>query len=73
MQKALERMNIKFHDVISSLTGTSGLAVIRAILAGETGGFGCLDRFPGELSGSACLFDYLLLDLFVNRFPRRAV
>jgi transposase len=35
MQKALERMNIKFHDVISSLTGTSGLAVIRAILAGE--------------------------------------
>jgi transposase len=35
MQKALERMNIKFHDAISSLTGVSGLAVIRAILAGE--------------------------------------
>ncbi len=35
MQKALERMNIKLHEVISSLTGTSGLAVIRAILAGE--------------------------------------
>jgi transposase len=35
MQKALERMNIKFHDVITSLTGASGLAVIRAILAGE--------------------------------------
>lgn len=35
MQKALERMNIKLHDVISSLTGVSGLAVIRAILAGE--------------------------------------
>jgi transposase len=35
MQKALERMNIKLHDVISSLTGASGLAVIRAILAGE--------------------------------------
>jgi len=35
MQKALERMNIKFHDVISSLTGVSGLAVVRAILAGE--------------------------------------
>lgn len=35
MQKALERMNIKFHDVISSLTGASGLKVVRAILQGE--------------------------------------
>lgn len=35
MQKAMERMNIKFHDVISSLTGVSGLKVIRALLAGE--------------------------------------
>jgi transposase len=35
MQKALERMNIKFHHVISSLTGLSGLNVIQAILNGE--------------------------------------
>lgn len=35
MQKALERMNIKLHDVISSLTGVSGLAVVRAIVDGE--------------------------------------
>jgi transposase len=35
MQKALERMNVKLHDAISSLTGQSGLAVMRAILAGE--------------------------------------
>ena len=35
MQKALERMNVKLHDVISSLTGTSGLAVMRAILDGQ--------------------------------------
>lgn len=35
MQKALERMNVKLHDVISSLTGKSGLAVVQAILAGE--------------------------------------
>lgn len=35
MQKALERMNIKLHDVISSVAGVSGLKVIRAILAGE--------------------------------------
>jgi len=41
MQQALERMNIKFHDVISDLTGVSGLKVVRAILNGE--------RRPGEL------------------------
>ena len=35
MQKALERMNIKLHHVISSLTGASGLAVVRAILDGQ--------------------------------------
>jgi transposase len=35
MQQALERMNIKFHDVISDLTGVSGQKVIEAILLGE--------------------------------------
>ena len=35
MQKAFERMNIKLHDVIASLAGTSGMAVARAIVAGE--------------------------------------
>jgi hypothetical protein len=35
MQKALERMNVKLHDVISNVVGMSGLAVIEAILAGE--------------------------------------
>ena len=35
MQKAMERMNIKLHDVLSSITGVSGLNVIRAILQGE--------------------------------------
>ena len=35
MQKALERMNIKLHDVIASLAGVSGMAVVRAIVAGE--------------------------------------
>jgi len=34
-QKALERMNVKLHDVISSLAGVSGQKVIAAILAGE--------------------------------------
>jgi len=35
MQKALERMNIKLHDVISALAGASGMAVMRAIVSGE--------------------------------------
>lgn len=35
MQQALERMNVKFHDVISDLAGVSGLKVVRAILDGE--------------------------------------
>ena len=41
MQQAMERMNLKFHDVISDLVGVSGLKVVRAILQGE--------RRPGEL------------------------
>src|SRR5947209_11719107 len=35
LQKALERMNIKVHDVLSNLMGASGQAILRAILAGE--------------------------------------
>lgn len=35
MQQALERMNVKFHDAISDLTGVSGLRVIRAIVQGQ--------------------------------------
>ena len=35
MQKGLEQMNIKLTQVISSVTGKTGLLIIRAILAGE--------------------------------------
>jgi len=35
MQQALERMNIKVHDVIADLTGWSGLRMVKAILKGE--------------------------------------
>lgn len=35
MQQALERMNVKLHDVISDLVGVSGLKVVRAILQGQ--------------------------------------
>ncbi len=35
MQKALEQMNIKLHNVISDITGKSGQAIIQAIILGE--------------------------------------
>lgn len=43
MQKALDQLNVKLHTVISQINGASGLAVIRAILAGE--------RDPATLAG----------------------
>lgn len=42
MQKALEQMNIKLTEVVSDITGVTGLSIIRAILAGE--------RDPAELA-----------------------
>jgi transposase len=35
MQKALDLMNIKLHNVISDITGVSGLKILRAIIQGE--------------------------------------
>ena len=35
MQKALTQMNVQFQHVISDITGTTGLAVLDAIVAGE--------------------------------------
>jgi len=35
IQKALEQMNIKLNRVIRDITGTTGMRIIRAILAGE--------------------------------------
>jgi transposase len=42
MQKALTQMNVQFQHVISDITGTTGLAVLDAIVAGE--------RDPGKLA-----------------------
>jgi transposase len=42
MQKALVLMNVRLHEVISQLSGVSGLRVIEAILEGE--------RAPGRLA-----------------------
>jgi hypothetical protein len=35
MQKALEQMNVKLTQVVSDITGVTGLRIIRAILEGE--------------------------------------
>jgi transposase len=35
MQKALTEMNLQLHRVISDITATTGMAIIRAIVAGE--------------------------------------
>lgn len=35
MQKALDRLNVKIHVVISDITGCSGMRIIKAILAGQ--------------------------------------
>ena len=35
LQKALEEMNVKLPEVVSDVTGVTGLAIIRAILAGQ--------------------------------------
>jgi transposase len=35
MQKALDQMNLQLHHIISDLSGTTGMAILDAILAGE--------------------------------------
>src|ERR1700723_3401965 len=35
MQKALDQMNLQLHHVISDITGTTGLAIVGAILEGN--------------------------------------
>jgi transposase len=35
MQKALDQMNLQLHHVINDITGTTGLAIVDAILSGE--------------------------------------
>jgi len=42
IQKALDQMNVQLHHVISDITGTTGLTIIEAILAGE--------RDPGRMA-----------------------
>ena len=37
MQKALQQMNVQLPQVLADITGATGLAIIRAIVAGEQG------------------------------------
>jgi len=43
MQKALAQMNLQLHNVVTDITGVTGMAIIKAILAGE--------RNPKHLAG----------------------
>src|SRR6059058_3149114 len=36
MQKSLDQMNLQIHHVISDITGVAGLAIVDAIVAGNT-------------------------------------
>src|SRR5215813_1485602 len=35
MQKALMQMNLQLHHVLSNMTGTNGMKIMRAIVAGQ--------------------------------------
>jgi len=35
MQKSLDQMNVQVHRAVAALTGTTGMAIVRAIVAGE--------------------------------------
>ena len=35
MQKALDQMNVQVHRAVTHLTGVTGMAIVRAIVAGE--------------------------------------
>jgi hypothetical protein len=35
MQKCLTEMNIQLHNVISDITGESGMKILKAIIAGK--------------------------------------
>ena|SRR5579862_4758694 len=49
MQKALDQMNLKIHDVLSDLTGFSGRRLVEAIIAGERRPEVLLDLCDGQV------------------------
>jgi transposase len=53
MQKALSQMNLQLHQVLSDLTGQSGMAILDAILAGERDPRVLAERRDGRVKASA--------------------
>src|SRR5260370_42110345 len=64
MQKAFDRMNIKLHDVISSLAGVSGMAGVRAVVDRE--------RFPPALAAPFAVQSRRKKELASVETPRAA-
>ncbi len=52
IQKTLEDANLKVSSVVSDITGMSGRAILRAIIAGETNPEKLLERTTGRLQAS---------------------
>jgi transposase len=73
MQKSLDQMNLKLHNVISDITGLSGLKILDAILDGErdpkTLARLCHPRIqaPKEIVAKSLVGDYLPEHLFTLR------
>ena len=74
MQKALEQMNVKLTEVLSDITGLSGLRILPAILAGERDPHlperDTLRNVSRE--SRALLFNNRLLFLNLQRFRRQS-
>lgn len=71
MQKALTEMNVQLHRVVSDITGVTGMAIIRAIVAGERDSQQLATlkdprakRTPAEIA-AALVGDYRVEHLFV--------
>ena len=52
MQKALDQMNLQLHHVISDLSGTTGMAILDAILAGERDSLKLAELRDGRIKAS---------------------
>ncbi len=71
MQKALQQMNIQLAHVLSDITGETGLAILRAIVAGERDGVKLAQlrnphcKSPAETLAKALTGDWTEEQLFV--------
>jgi transposase len=71
MQKALQQMNVQLPQVLTDTTGETGMAILRAIVAGERDGLKLAQlrdgkcRFPEETFAKALTGDWKEEHLFV--------